>query len=37
MLFFKFQQNRTIKEQFDFFEGRGKGAVGGKGNPTSKF
>ena len=27
MLCFKFQQNRTINEHFDFFEGRGRGGA----------
>ena len=31
MLHFKFQQNRTIKEEFDFFEGEKRG--GGRGPP----
>ena len=36
MLHFKFNQNRTINEEFDFLEGGG-GAAGGKGAPIHKF
>ena len=38
MLHFKFNQNRTINEEFDFFEGGGRGgAAGGQGAPIHKF
>ena len=38
MLHFKFHQNRTINEEFDFFEGGGGGgAAGGQGAPIHKF
>ena len=40
MLCFKFEQNRTNDEQFDFFEREGGGMGGGGGareTPISKF
>ena len=38
MFCFKFQQNHTINEEFDFFEGGGGiGAPGGEEAPNHKF
>ena len=39
MLCFKFDQNRTINEEFNFFEGEGEaeGPPEGKGTPIHKF
>ena len=39
MLCFQFHQNRTMKEEFDFFGegGGGEGLPGGKGAPIHKF
>ena len=37
VLCFKFHQNRTINEEFNFFEGEGEGHPGDKGTPIHKF
>ena len=37
MLSFKFHQNRTINEEFDYFDGEREGPPGGKGASIHKF
>ena len=37
ILYFQFPQNRTITEEFDFFEVGGEGPQGGRGAPIHKI